>query len=333
MSIVSETVIGFLPAKRKTTPSGWTSFNAPCCVHNGTTADTRQRGGFIEQGETFSYHCFNCGYKTSWQPGRTISFKFKKLLEWLGVPDDVINKLAIEVIKLNEGIETAVHLVNLPEFTTVQLPPNAIKLKDIPDYNEHNIAFNYFLGVIEYMAARNLNMDDIDYYWSPNNGYRDRLIIPFYYENRIVGWTGRTFVKNKNPKYLTDSQPGFVFNLDQQTVNKAFCIVVEGPIDALHIEGTALCRAEINEQQAMLLNRLNKDIIVLPDRDSAGKKLVEQAIELGWSVSLPNWDKDCKDVSDVVQKHGKIYTLYSVVAAAESSPLKIRLGAKKWFDV
>ena len=47
MNIVYETLLAHLPHKRKTTPSGWTSFNAPCCVHNGTGADTRQRGGII----------------------------------------------------------------------------------------------------------------------------------------------------------------------------------------------------------------------------------------------------------------------------------------------
>lgn len=48
MSIVSETVISYLPAKRKTTPSGWISFSGPCCIHNGESQDTKQRAGFIE---------------------------------------------------------------------------------------------------------------------------------------------------------------------------------------------------------------------------------------------------------------------------------------------
>ena len=58
-----------------------------------------------------------------------------------------------------------------------------------------------------------------------------------------------------------------MFNLDEQRPQKIFCIVVEGPIDALHIDGVAVMRAEINDQQAMLIDRLNKDTIVLPDRD------------------------------------------------------------------
>ena len=53
MSIVSDLLNIYLPAKRKTTPSGWTSFNAPCCVHNNENADTRGRGGVIYEGAGF----------------------------------------------------------------------------------------------------------------------------------------------------------------------------------------------------------------------------------------------------------------------------------------
>jgi DNA primase len=128
-----------------------------------------------------------------------------------------------------------------------------------------------------------------------------------------------------------ESQPGFVYGLDEQTPNKVFCIVVEGPIDAIHIEGCALCGSDINDQQALLLNRLSKQIIVVPDRDRNGKNLAEQAIERGWSVSMPDWPKDCKDVSDVVNRYGRLYALHSIAAAAEESPLKIKLRMKKWF--
>ena len=122
-----------------------------------------------------------------------------------------------------------------------------------------------------------------------------------------------------------------MYGLDEQNFNKVFCIVVEGPVDAIHIDGCAIGGSEINDQQAMLINKLGKDIIVVPDRDKAGSKLVEQAIENGWGVSLPSWDIDINDVGDAVDKYGRLYTLYSIANAAETSPLKIRLRAKKWF--
>lgn len=331
MSIVSDVLLTYISGNRKQTPSGWLSFNAPCCIHNGETRDERQRGGLIQEGETVSFHCFNCGFKTGWQPGRNISYKLRQLMMWLGVPDDVINKTALSVLRLNEGIETKERLIELPEFTTIQLPENAVKISDIPDYNEHNPGFDSFLSVIEYMASRNLNLDDTDYYWSPQLGYRDRLIIPFYYEGRIVGYTARTVKQSTKAKYLTDSQPGFVYNLDEQRPQKSFCIVCEGPIDAIHVEGCALTGSEISPQQSLLLNRLNKDIILVPDRDSKGSKLAEQAIELGWNISMPDWDNDIKDISDCVQKHGRLYTLYTIVNSAESSALKNKLRMKKWF--
>jgi len=325
MSIVSDTITAHLPAKRKTTPSGWTSFNAPCCQHNGNTADTRGRGGLISEGDTVSYHCFNCGYKASWQPGRPVSNKLRKLLQWLNCTDDTITRLTFDVMRLNEGVEVAERKIELPTFETVPLPPDAIKITDITDFNKFSLA------ILEYMAARHLNLDDTDYYWSPSLAYRDRLIIPFYYEKRIVGWTARTIAADKKPKYLMEVQPGFVYGLDEQGYNKVFAIVCEGQIDAIHVDGCALGGSEINDAQAMLINKLNKDVFVVPDRDHAGKKLVEQAIEQGWGVSMPEWSQEINDIGDSVDKYGRLYTLYSIASAAETSPLKIRLRAKKWF--
>jgi len=326
MSVVAETVLTYLPPKRKTTPSGWTSFNAPCCHHNGHTADKRQRGGLIYNPDGgVSYHCFNCGFKASWQPGRNFSHKLRKLLQWLGAPDDIINKVAFEVMRENEGVEVQGHIAQLPTFNTVPLPDDAVKIADIKNFDK------YGLAILEYMSKRNLNLDDTDYYWSSSLGYRDRLIVPFYYEGRIVGWTGRSINDDKKPKYLTEVQPGFVYGLDEQGPNKIFCIVVEGQLDAIHIDGCALGGSEIADQQAMLLNRLQKQIIVVPDRDKAGSKLVEESIEKGWCVSMPEWSQDINDVSEAVSKYGRLYTLYSIVNAANESPLKIRLRAKKWF--
>jgi hypothetical protein len=219
MSIVAETVLTYIPAKRKVTPSGWIGFNAPCCIHNGETRDTKSRGGVIQEADNISYHCFNCGFKCSWQPGRNFSWKMRKFLEWIGTPDDVINKVALDVMRLNEGVEAKERIAQLPSFSSVPLPEDAVRMQDITDHTKQSV------NVLEYMAKRNLNLDDTNYYWSPSLAYRDRFIIPFYYEKRIVGWTARSIIPNKNPKYLTEVQPGFVYGLDEQGFNKTFAIV------------------------------------------------------------------------------------------------------------
>ena len=325
-SLVYDTVITHLPSKRKTTPSGWTSFNAPCCHHNGTTQDSRQRGGLIKNQtqDGVSYHCFNCGFKASWQTGRKLSGKMKLLLQWLGASDDTITKLALAVLQFNETQGFQQTIVELPKFVDKPLPDGAQPIdENTPD------------NILQYMKSRQLNVDDYDFHWTPKLGYKDRLILPFYHkeynsERRIVGWTARK-INEGSPKYMSEQQPGYVFNLDAQNWQRIFCIVVEGPFDAIGVDGIALLGSEVKDQQALAINALNKKVILVPDRDDNGHKLMEQAIELGWSVSMPDWSDDVKDVNDAVIKYGRMYTLHTLVSSTEDSELKIKLRSKKWF--
>jgi DNA primase len=89
--------------------------------------------------------------------------------------------------------------------------------------------------------------------------------------------------------------------------------------------------SEIKDSQNWLLKQLGKEIILVPDKDHEGPKTVEQAIEFGWSVSMPDWPAGIKDVNDAVCKLGKLATLYLIIANKESNALKIQLRAKKWF--
>lgn len=325
MSIVSDVLISNLPAKRKTTPSGWISFNAVCCQHTGNTVDKRNRGGVLERDDVISYHCFNCGFKASWQPGRPLSLKMKKLLGWLNVPDDQVNKLALAVMQINDGVEVKDKLLQLPVFEKTELPADSILI------NTYTGESNKYLNqVMMYMHQRGLYLDDGDFYWSPNLAYRERLIIPFKYNNEIVGWTAR-HIGNGKPKYLAETQPGYVFNMDAQRDQKVFVLVTEGTMDAIPLEGVATLGSEVNPQQAMLINKLNREVIVVPDRDKAGKKMISAAIEYGWSVSMPDWAPEIKDSGDAIKKYGRLYTLHSIVSSTLSSSLKIRLREKQWF--
>ena len=104
MNLIQNTILTSLPAGRKKTPSGWISFNAPCCVHNGETADKKKRGGIMTSSDgTVSYHCFNCGFKASYVIGRKLTYKMRQFMGYIGVPDDTIKKLAIEAMREEEG--------------------------------------------------------------------------------------------------------------------------------------------------------------------------------------------------------------------------------------
>ena len=330
MSLISDTILQYLPGKRKQTPSGWISFNAPCCD------DKRGRGGLIlNAGDAVSYHCFNCQFKASWQPGRQISQKMNKLMRLLNVPDDVINQLRLEALRLNESSDIKLRSI-IPTFDERALPMDAKSLEEWSTWIElqgWENADQSLIDVFCYLRnIRGLDPYGYPYYWTNKIGFKNRVIIPFYKDNKIVGWTARATNEGGTPRYLSEQQPGYVFNLDrQQTNERAFVIVCEGPFDALSIDGCALLGAEIKDSQNYLLKQLGKEIILVPDRDHEGPKTVEQAIEFGWSVSMPDWPEGVKDVNDAVRKIGSLATLYLIRSATESNSLKIQLRAKQWF--
>lgn len=324
MNLIIDTVNVHLPPKRKTTPSGWVSFNAVCCHHNGEKADTRQRGGIMIT-EGISYHCFNCGFKASWQPGRKISNKFRKLLGWLNVQDELITKCAIEAMRIEEIEGYQTERLERITFIDKALPLGS---KPISDYLDHTP--NELVPVLEYLHSRNLYLEDYNFYWTPEDGFNNRLIIPFYYQGQIVGYTARRITEGK-PKYISEQQPGYVFNLDAQHVDRQYVFVVEGPIDAICIQGVALTSAEINQTQRRLIENLGKQIVVVPDRDQPGYKLVEQALEFNWAVSFPEWPEGIKDVNEAQLKLGRLATLYLIVTGIETNQLKQQLRARSWF--
>ncbi len=337
MSLIADTLLSYLPPKRKHTPSGWISFNAPCCVHNGTGADTRQRGGFIVNGgDAVSYHCFNCGFKASWQPGRTVSPKLKKLMQWFNVPDDIITKLTFDAMRLKEDADSGIQQKLVPTFTPRALPLGSKSLEDWSSWVELQGWEKGDEQLIEtFCYLRNIRGSDpfeYPYYWSNKLGFKNRVIIPFYHNKQIVGWTARAIKPDVNPKYLSEQQPGYVFNLDKQHWDRKFVIVVEGPFDAIAVDGIALLGSEVKEGQHLLINQLQREVIIVPDRDKAGKKLAEQAIEFGWTVSMPEWPEGVKDVSDAVKILGKPAVLWLIITQRLQTELKIRLRMKQYFN-
>ena len=319
MSLITDTILLHLPGKRKQTPSGWISFNAVCCD------DKRQRGGLIfNAGDAVSYHCFNCGFKASWQPGRPLSQKMKKFCRDLNMSDDTISQLGLEALRLNETSTAQITSV-VPKFDERALPLDSVPITSLLDRIPDKL-----VPVLEYLANRNLCLDDYNFYWTPKIGFSNRVIIPFLKDNVIVGYTARAIGDTK-PKYISEQQPGYVFNLDKQQDKREFVICCEGPFDAISIDGCAILGAEIKDSQNWLLKQLGKEIILVPDRDHEGPRTVEQAIEYGWSVSMPDWPEGIKDVNDAIVKLGRLATLWLIANAKESNSLKIQLRAKKWF--
>jgi hypothetical protein len=318
-------ILAYLPAKRKPTPSGWLSFNAVCCQHNGSTRDTRGRGGLKATEQGWSYHCFNCAYTASFIMGRTLSVKARRLLGWMGVSDNEIEMLNLESLRhrsihgiLEDRQQSWNHLAGIT-FEERDLPPYAELLTP-----EHQMHWDYVQG-------RRVPEDFPMMLQTQNDGVhwtRPHVVIPFTYENKIVGYTCR-FLDNRQPKFISDSQPGYVFGTDLQHKDWTNVIVTEGIFDALSIGGVAVMHNTISEAQARLIRNLGREITVVPDQDQAGIELIDRAVELGWAVSIPEWPYGVKDVNDAVIRLGRLGTLLTIMQVRETSKIKIELQKKQ----
>jgi hypothetical protein len=317
-------ILGYLPVKRKATPSGWVSFNAVCCQHNGSdTVDRRSRGGLKLTDQGWSYHCFNCNYTASFILGRTVSFKARRLLSWMGVPDAEIDVLNLESLRhrsVHGILDDRQRMFNTLagiQFAEQELPPLS-ELLTGEDLRR------------EYLRLRRVPDDyPVMIQDHPEKSWKHRpsVIIPFTYDDRIVGHTQR-FLDDRRPKYISNSQPGYVFGTDLQHADWTHVIVVEGVFDALCIGGLAVMHSTISDEQARLIRSLGREITVVPDQDLSGMELVDRAVELGWAVSMPPWPDDIKDVNDSVVRYGRLATVLTIFENRETSRIKIELRKK-----
>ena len=336
MNLIQSTILTSLPAGRKKTPSGWISFNAPCCVHNGETADKKKRGGIMNSADgTVSYHCFNCRFKASYVIGRKLSYKMRQFMGYIGIPDDTIKKLAIEALREEEG-DVKYEKKKFITFKKKELPKQTRKLDSwLEKYTVGTLTQQQQKNVdtlLNYLSGRGIGPDWYDFMYSDQKFWDvdKRVLIPFYWKGDVVGFTGRIFEQLDKVKYYTDVQPGYVFNMDAQDWTRKFVIVTEGPFDAITISGVSILGSEINDIQRELIDGLGRQVIVVPDRDAPGEKLINQAIEFGWSVAFPEWDKTVGDVADAVLKYGRLFTIQSILKTTERSKLKIDLKRKMY---
>jgi len=309
-----------LGRKIKTTPSGWVSGNAVCCD------DKRGRGGIKVSANGWSYSCFNCQFTASFVMGRQLGFRARQLLTWLGVSDSDIDQLNLDSLRhrsvygiIDDRQRVAMAITDIKFDECDEFPPFSELVTP-----EHAAQWQYLRqrGVPEdYPVMTAIENDGV--HW-----VRPQVIVPFMHHDRVVGWCAR-FLDNRQPRYINHSQPGYVFGTDLQKSNWQSVIVVEGVFDALCINGLAVLHAEINDAQVRLIRSLGRDIIVVPDQDEAGMKLVDRAVELGWSVSMPEWPAGVKDVNDAVIRLGKLGTLLTIMQSKETSKIKIELRKKQ----
>lgn len=153
--------------------------------------------------------------------------------------------------------------------------------------------------------------------------FRNRIMFPIInIHGKVIGFSGRAMPGNEKQggKYINTSDTlcykkshnMFALNFAKKDCSKQ-AILVEGNMDviALHQAGfttaVAALGTSFTEEQARLLARYTKEVVLTMDADSAGEKATDRALGILSNVGvdikvlrLP----DCKDPDEFIKKHG-----------------------------
>lgn len=322
----------------KPAPKEWFKQNCRMCHLMGHGQDKRNRFGIQFTGNSIVCHCFNCGYSASFKEGGNLGNSFKKFLKTLNISDKFIKQVEFEIFKNKNNISDFRDGHQAKSIDKIKELVELWKPMDLPDgslpimtWLENGVDDPNLLQVAEYAIGRGFTKLD-DLYWSPYTfkNLNNRLLIPYHYNGKIVGFTSRLTITPPEgvyiPKYYQQSPTDFVFNLDEQVNTRKIVIVNEGVFDA-YITGGVGILGEMNQTKADIINRLGKRVIVSPDRDKKGWDLVNYAIENNWEVSFPKWQRGIKDASQAAEKYGKLLTVHSIIAGATEGKDRITV---KW---
>ena len=151
--------------------------------------------------------------------------------------------------------------------------------------------------------------------------FRNRVMFPiFNYNGKVIGFGGRV-LDDSLPKYL-NSPETLVFNkrlnlyglnISKKSIKDDTLILVEGYMDLIslyqnNIENVvATLGTALTIEQARLIRRFAKNVIISYDSDQAGQNATLRAIDIllqaDIKVKILNL-KDCKDPDDFIKKYG-----------------------------
>ena len=277
-------------------PSGWHTLKCPVCN------DYKYRGGFKFENDWVSYNCFNCQHKASYLEGSgEFSDDMVTLLRALSVDDMQINKLRLIGLKNGKPVKLEPVKINLLYPQEIEMPEHFYEVG-----SSDNIMNELAL---EYLKNRCITMENKKFFLSNDKKWKGRLIIPFYYKNKLVYYQGRDLLgKSKNRYKNPDTaipRDNIVYNFDQLNNEKIY--IVEGAFDAMSIDGTAILGNVFSKQQILILNEAKGIKIYIPDKTGGDiSTAVNQAFDNGWLVSFPDVG-GCKDTNAAVCKYGKLY--------------------------
>lgn len=265
------------------------NFRCPICGDSKKNKN-KCRGYFYQIKNNTNYKCHNCG----------VNISFNNFLK--NVYPEIYKQYTLE--KFKSGVSGKNFSTEEPKFNFEK--PNFKKTINLPRASENENAKKYLEG-------RKLNPDKFYYVgnfkkWTNSlkqtfdsiNYDEPRIIIPLYYQKRLIGYQGRS-IGNSKIKYITvmlEENVPKIYGYD--SIDKKIPVyVVEGPFDSTFIDNSvALCGSD---GDVGCLE--GSDIIFVYDNEPRNQEIVRRigdTIDRGSKVVI--WPTNIleKDINDMV---------------------------------
>jgi DNA primase len=265
--------ISISPTSSKHYRHGWVNIACPFCYGN--------EGFHLGYNEDEGYwNCHRCSYKSMPMVIKKVcNVSFNEALS-------IIRKYGGRPSKFKQNEEDFI------TNTTIDVP----FMKYLPD----RISDSKIRKVREYLEKRKFNFVQLHNEWDiypshPLGDYKDRIIAPIKYQEKIVSYQGRA-ITNIEPRYKACPKKeeiihhkDLLYGYDEAKMVGNQIVVCEGITDVWRLGYGAVCTfgIEISLAQVRKMTEFNR-IIVLLDNDPQAKKKAEFL-----TSTLLNLGKDC----------------------------------------
>ena len=266
------------------------------------TVIKKKRGNILFTDDGFVYQCFNCKFKTGFHLGLSLNKKNLQWLDDLGATSEQIKTLKKMIKEYNDQCND-----ESSEQKIVYRPRNIRKIPEmyesINESLKNKVDSPTLTKVMNYIVQRNPHLLEwTDLMWAEGQNH---FLIPCYEFGEVVGYTLRSLDDYAKNKYIHYTPEGYVHNFDSLLKERKYNILCEGDLDALAVDGIGILSSEFTPERLKRILTYNngQELIVCPDRDKAGAKLVKQILDedLPFSVSFPNWSRGIKDVEEATK--------------------------------
>ena len=300
-------------------PNGRGFFSVLCKVCNDH-GKKGKRAGFKFEGESVGYNCFNCGHSAGYDPAKhraTMPRDMEMVLDSFGVDQKEWEQVTFDAFMADmpEGQKReAAPLVSINP-TVLEFPNTFYPLTDDPEDPWAQEAIHYIT------EERKVDWKAHPYFLSKktihpvDKKWYGRLIIPVYKDGKLIFWQGRDLTDSMQKKYLSAKESRdkvlYGFNeLFKHTEEPLY--IMEGFFDAHIIGGVATFGNKLTPEQIKWINRSSRPKVYIPDKFGDGQIAAYQALEEGWSVSLPDWGYETKDINDSFKRYGELFTRMAI---------------------